>query len=182
MNRLLSALTVSASLAMLLVTGSAPAQRRGGGLRAQIYVVQAAIPRGNNERALLAFARGHNARRLTETTDVPIPERKWLGSLIVAFTAAPDDLEYHVIFYDVTGGDHRFIDDMTTLINDRSQRTYVQRLRLDRPKFRPNRRIEMVVTVKREEVGRATFDTVGDEEQRSGRVDFSDDDTRRREE
>jgi hypothetical protein len=56
----------------------------------------------------------------------------------------------------------------------------VQRIRLERPKFKPNRRMELVVTVRREEVGRANFDMIGEEVQRSGTVSFSDDDTRAR--
>lgn len=159
------------------VTQPVDAQRR---LRAQIYLTQAQIPRNLSERALIGFARGHNARRLQETTSEAIPQRKWLGDLVIAFAAPPGDLEFHVLFYDLTDGARRFVDDMSTYVNDRTQRTYVQRIRLERPKFKPNRRMELVVTVRREEVGRATFDMEGAEVQRSGTVSFSDDDTRRR--
>jgi len=167
--------------ALLVATGTVTqpvdAQRR---LRAQIYLTQAQIPRNLSERALIGFARGHNARRLQETTSEPIPQRKWLGDLVIAFAAPPGDLEFHVLFYDLTDGARRFVDDMSTYVNDRTQRTYVQRIRLERPKFKPNRRMELVVTVRREEVGRATFDMEGAEVPRSGTVSFSDDDTRRR--
>jgi len=159
------------------VTQPVDAQRR---LRAQIYLTQAQIPRNLSERALIGFARGHNARRMQETTSEAIPQRKWLGDLVIAFAAPPGDLEFHVLFYDLTDGARRFVDDMSTYVNDRTQRTYVQRIRLERPKFKPNRRMELVVTVRREEVGRATFDMEGAEVQRSGTVSFSDDDTRRR--
>jgi hypothetical protein len=40
--------------------------------------------------------------------------------------------------------------------------------------------MELVVTVRREEVARLNFETVGEEERRSGVVSFSDSDTRRR--
>ena len=153
------------------------AQRRG---RAQVYLVQAQIPRNLSERALLGFARGRNVRRLMETTSEPIPQRKWLGDLVIAFNGPPGDLEFHVLFYDLTDGARRFVDDMSTYVNDRTQKTYVQRIRLERPKFKPNRRMELVVTVRREEVARASFDTIGEEVQRSGTVSFSDDDTHER--
>jgi hypothetical protein len=165
--------------ALLVATGlvarPADAQRR---LRAQIYLVQAPIPRGLQERALIGFARGRNARRVAETTGQPIPQRAWVGDLVIAFAAPPGDLEFHVLFYDLTDGGRRFVDDMSTYVNDRTQRTYVQRIRLERPKFKPNRHMELVVTVRREEVGRTTFDMIGEEVQRSGTVSFSDDDTR----
>ena len=147
-------------------------------LRAQIYLVQTPIPRGLSERALIGFARGRNARRVAETTSQPIPQRTWVGDMVIAFAAAPGDLEFHVLFYDLTDGGRRFVDDMSTYVNDRTQRTYVQRFSLARPKFKPNRRMELVVTVRREEVGRTTFDMIGEEIRRSGTVSFSDDDTR----
>ncbi len=158
----------------LPTSSTAEAQR---GLRAAIYVTQAVIPRNLSERALLGFARGHQARAMNETTDTPLAQRRWLGNLVIQFSAPIDDLEYHALYYDTTDGARNFIDDMAINVHDRSQRTFVQRITLPRPRFRPNRSIEMVVTVRRAEVGRARFNLNGEEEQRSGVVTFSDEDT-----
>jgi len=158
----------------LPTSSTAEAQR---GLRATIYVTQAVIPRNLSERALLGFARGHQARAMNETTDTPLAQRRWLGNLVIQFSAPIDDLEYHALYYDTTDGARNFIDDMAINVHDRSQRTFVQRITLPRPRFRPNRSIEMVVTVRRAEVGRARFNLNGEEEQRSGVVTFSDEDT-----
>jgi hypothetical protein len=169
-------------LGLVALTALAPslpavdAQR--GGLRATVYITQAAIPRNLSERALLGFARGHQARQMRETTDTPLPQRRWLGNMVIQFSAPIDDLEYHALYYDVTDGARNFIDDMAINVHDRSQRTFVQRITLPRPRFRPNRQLEMVVTVRRAEVGRARFNILGEEEQRSGVVTFSDEDTR----
>ena len=160
-------LVAALSVAVGLAARPVDAQRRA---RAQIYLTQARIPPNMTERSLIGFARGHAARNMNETTSEPIPQRKWLGDLVVAFSAPPGDLEFHVLFYDVTDGARRFVDDMSTYVNDRTQRTYVQRVRFERPKFRPNRRMELVVTVRREEVGRATFNMIGAEVQNSGTV------------
>jgi hypothetical protein len=67
---------------------------------------------------------------------------------------------------------------MTVFVNDRNQRTIVHKMRLKRPQFEPNRRIEMVVTVRRQEVGRYRFQILGDRVQHSGEVTFSDDEAR----
>lgn len=155
-----------------------PAAEAQRGLRATIYVTQAAIPRNLTERALLGFARGHQARVMNETTDTPLNQRRWLGNMVIQFSAPIDDLEYHALYYDTTDGARNFIDDMAINVHDRSQRTFVQRITLPRPRFRPNRRIEMVVTVRRAEVGRVRFELRGEEERRSGVVTFSDEDTR----
>ncbi|GAB4207914.1 MAG: hypothetical protein OHK0013_25920 [Sandaracinaceae bacterium] len=178
---LVSAATLlGASLVALTALPSSwmPAAEAQRGLRATIYVTQAAIPRNLTERALLGFARGHQARVMNETTDTPLNQRRWLGNMVIQFSAPIDDLEYHALYYDTTDGARNFIDDMAINVHDRSQRTFVQRITLPRPRFRPNRRIEMVVTVRRAEVGRVRFDLRGEEERRSGVVTFSDEDTR----
>jgi hypothetical protein len=182
-SRLLPKLAVAAALgcgALLLAT---PHQAEGQrGLRAQVFLTQNRIPRGLSERGLLRFARGHNSRRLRETSDRPIPERQWRAEMIIAFNRPPGDLEFHALFYDVEGGARRFVQDMSTFVNDRSQKTFLQRLRLDRGQgrhdgFQPNRRMEMVVTVRRQEVARRNFELLGEEIRRSGQVTFSEDET-----
>jgi hypothetical protein len=115
-----------------------------------------------------------------ETTDAPIPEREWKAEMITSFNRPPGDLEFHVLFYDVEEGARRFVTDMSTFVNDRSQKTFVQRLRLDRgggrhEGFQPNRRMELVVTIRRAEVGRQRFELIGEEIARTGTVDFSED-------
>ncbi|MFN7702155.1 MAG: hypothetical protein ACK6CU_26360 [Deltaproteobacteria bacterium] len=163
------------STGLSALTPTADAQRA---LRATVYVTQAAIPRNLSERALLGFARGHQARQMRETTDGPLAQRRWLGNLVIQFSAPIDDLEYHALYYDITDGARDFIDDMAINVHDRTQRTFVQRITLPRPRFRPNRQLEMVVTVRRAEAGRVRFNLLGEEEQRSGVVTFSDEDTR----
>ena len=78
-------------------------------------------------------------------------------------------------------GARNFVDDMSIYLNGRDQRTFVQRLNLARPRFRPNRRYDLVITVRRAEVGTTRFETRGEEVRRSGQVDFSEADTRARE-
>lgn len=151
---------------------------QAGRLKAQVLLTQDKIPKNLSERGLIAFARKHRAKQLREKTDDPIPKRKWRANMVVSFNAPPGDMEFHVLFYDVTGGKREFIEDLATMINDRKQRTFLQKLKLKRPRFAPNKRIEMVVTVKRQEVARATFDVVGAEEKRSGVVNFSDEETK----
>jgi hypothetical protein len=174
------ALTSSLVSALLLglAASAAPApvesQRR---LRATLVITQAAIPRDLSEAALLRFARGHASKIMNETDEADIATRRWPGNLIVQFTSAPDDIEFHALFYDVEDGVRNFVDDMSIYVHDDSQRTYVQRLNLARPRFRPNRRMEMVVTVRHEEVGSLRFELRGEEIRRSGMVDFTDEES-----
>ena len=148
------------------------------GLSARVFLTQNRIPNNLSERGLVGFARSHNARRLRETTESALNDREWRAEMVTAFSRPPGDLEYHVLFYDIQGGSRNFVEDMSAFVNDRSQRTFVQRVNLQRPRFKPNRRMELVVTVRRQEVGTLKFDLVGEEQRFSGRVDFTEDDAR----
>ncbi|MEM9187667.1 MAG: hypothetical protein AAGF12_00725 [Myxococcota bacterium] len=151
-----------------------------GRLRANVYLTQHRIPRNLSERGLLGFARRHNARQLRETTAEPIPERKWRAEMITSFNRPPGDLEYHILWYDIEDGARRFVRDMSTFVSDRSQKTFVTRVNLPRGQgraegFQPNRRYELVVTIRRAEVGRSQVTLAGEEIARSGEVTFGED-------
>jgi hypothetical protein len=149
----------------------------GGGIKAQAFLTQAKIPPGMSEKGLLGFARGNSQKFLRETTDEEVKKRKWKANLVVSFTHPVDDMEFQILFYDIQDGPRRFIEDMSTMVNDRKQKTFVQTLTLGRPTFKPNRSLELVVTVKRQEVGTLKFAVQGEEIKRSGQVSFSDEET-----
>lgn len=144
-------------------------------MKAQVFLTQAKIPSGLSEKALIGFARSNHQKLLHETKTEPVKERRWMATMVLSFTRAVDDMEFTVLFYDVHDGPRRFVDDLSVMVNKKTEKTFLQRLTLDRPKFKPNRNLELVVTVKREEVGRLKFGVLGEEIKRSGTVDFSDD-------
>ena len=149
------------------------------GLKARIYLTQKGVPRSLSESGVIRFAQSHKATRLRETSDVPIEDRQWRATLVANFNRPVGDSEFEVLFYDIQTAERRFIaPTMTVFLSDRNQRTIVHKLRLNRPQFEPNRRLEMVVTVRRQEVGRYRFQILGDRVQHSGEVTFSDDEAR----
>ena len=170
---LLPLLLATALLGVALIP-TAPTEAQGR-LSAQIYFTQARIPRNLSERALIRFARGHRATLLNEETDKPIPERFWRAEVVTAFNRPINDLEFHLAFYDVENGPRRFLEDMTIMTADRTQKTIVSTARLPRPKFVPNHEIEVVATVRRQEVGRTRLRVVGEPIRHSGTVDFEED-------
>ncbi|HJL19520.1 MAG TPA: hypothetical protein RMH99_27910 [Sandaracinaceae bacterium LLY-WYZ-13_1] len=157
------------ALAILWPDVPAEAQR----VRCRIYVTQARVPRTLSERGLIRFARRHRARRLRETNDEDLEEREWRANAVFAFNRPPGDLEFHALFYDITDGPRDFVREMSVFVSDRTQRTVLHRINLPRPTFEPNKRIEMVVTLRRQEVGRTRFELIGEEVQHTGMVDFS---------
>jgi hypothetical protein len=175
MNRTkLASVTALAAAAAALVLATLVPIAEAGGLKAQVFLVQVPIPNKLTEKALISFGRSHANKILRETTDADLKARKWKTEMIVSFNAPVNDMEFQVLFYDVHDGPRRFVDDMSTMVNDRSQKTFVQKVTLSRTQFKPNRNMELVVTVKRAEVGRMKFGVVGEEIKRSGEVSFSD--------
>jgi hypothetical protein len=165
-----------AGLAALVLSAAlfAPALEAQGRLRVDIFMTQARIPDGLTERGLIGFARGHRAARLQETSETDLNTRHWLSNTVFAFNRPPGDLEFHALFYDIHDGPRNFLNEMSIFVGDNRQRTVLHRMNLPRPRFRPNRRYEMVVTVRREEVGTLRFETQGEEIHHSGQVDFTD--------
>lgn len=170
-NRLATAWAVAAlcALGVAIVPGA-----EAGSLKAKVYLIQHKVPSSGTEQALLAFARKNFTLRLTENTDADVKTRKWKASMLVSFNQPIGDTEFQTLFYDVHEGPRRFVDDMAIFVSNRTEKTFVQSVTLKRPEFKPNHYHELVVTVRRAEVGKQKFAVVGQEIARSGKVDFSD--------
>ncbi|MCA9531020.1 MAG: hypothetical protein KC543_12855 [Myxococcales bacterium] len=180
----LHARSAAVTVLALVLAGSAsllahaPRAEAGQGLSARVYLVQKRIPRDLSARALLQFVRKHGTSRLRETTGEPVAERSWRAKLVLAFNQPVASRELNVLFYDVTDK-RRFVGPaLTVFIHDPSDRTLVQTLDLTRPRFAPNRKMELVVTVRHREVAKHRFELIGERVRHSGKVDFSDDDAR----
>jgi hypothetical protein len=161
----------TACLALLTIV-ALPGAGEARGLRAQIYLTQNKIPNTLSQNGLMGFARSHKTARLRESTEAKIEERKFMAEMVTQFSGPIGDREFHVLFYDIHDGDRRFVEDLATFIDKPDQKVFVQRVKLPRPRFKPNRRMELVVVVKRTEVGSLKFITDGEEVRRSGVVDF----------
>ena len=174
-------LPLVAALLAALASSALPAEDAdaAAGLQARIFLTQKGISRSLSEAGVIRFAAANKATRLREDASRPVEDREWRANLVVQFNRPVGDSEFEVLFYDIQTPDRKFIAPaMTVFVNDRSQRTIVHKLRLERPQFEPNRRLEMVVTVRRQEVGRYRFQILGDRLQHSGEVTFSDDEVR----
>lgn len=161
----------------IVLAGALPSAAEAQRLRARVFLTQARIPRNLSERRLIAFARRHRARRLQETTDQAVADRQWRANMVTSFNRPVGDTEFQILFYDLEEGRRFIAPAMSTFVNNREEKTFVQRIRLERPHFAPNRRMELVVTVRRQEVGRQRFETVGERIRHSGQVDFTSDDS-----
>ncbi|MCG8554918.1 MAG: hypothetical protein MJD61_06465, partial [Proteobacteria bacterium] len=129
----------------LLAMALCPAPVDAGRLKAKVYLTQGRIPVRLTERGLLGFARRGHSYRLRETKNEQLGKRSWKANMVVAFNKAPGDFEFHVLFYDVHDGRRRFVEELSTFVSNRKQRTFIQRLSMPRARFKPNRHMELVV-------------------------------------
>lgn len=164
-----------ALIAALITLPGSPAEARGG-LRARVFLTQAKIPGRTTERGLIGFARHHLARTLHETQDPKLTDRKWIANLVTSFNSSPNDLEFSIVFNDVEKHG-KFVDSMSIFTANRNERTFVSKVKLDRPKFEPNHKYDLVVVVHRVEAGHFRFETRGQAKQNTGVVNFSDSET-----
>lgn len=173
MNRSQSFVLALATLLVSLVAVVAfPIAVEAGSLKANVYMTQNKIPNGLTEKGLIGFVRSHGTTRLRETSEEKVDERKFMAEMVTQFSQPPGDLEFHVLFYDIHDGSRQFVEDLSTFIDNKKQKVFLQRVKLPRPRFKPNRRMELVVTVKRAEVGSLKFITDGEEKRHSGVVSF----------
>lgn len=168
-------LTIAALGLALLMGGMALAPAADAGrLKAKIYLTQRKVPNAKTEKALLLFARKNFTLRLRESKAKKLNDRKWKGDMIVAFNSGVGDTEFQVLWYDTHEGPRRFVEDMAVFVSRRAEKTFVSGFSLGRPEFKPNRQHQLVVTVRRAEVGKHKFVTQGEEKRRSGFVGFTD--------
>ncbi len=165
MSRLV--LSIMVLLAVSLTAPAAFAQRTA------IYLSQAPIPARLSEQGLRGFLRGHQARAINEESD----HRTWKFKVGSFFGSPPGDLEAHLLFYDVERGSRIFVTEMTVFLSSRDETAFLQNVTLTRPMFKPRNRYIVVLTVRHVEMASANFELVGLQAERSGRVEFSDQDT-----
>jgi hypothetical protein len=131
-------------------------------LKAKITMTQEKIPRKISEKELIAFVKKHQTKRLEETKESNVKERMWKADVLILFNYPIDALEFDLVFYDIQKGVRIMVERRSTLLNKRDQKTYLERIKLRRPQYKPNRKMELTVEVKRAEVGRFKFTIAGE--------------------
>jgi hypothetical protein len=171
--KIASTLPVLGLLTLAIVSPS-PAQAPA---RATISILGVAVPSTVQSLAQLTrFARSHRARSLNELmTDRPPSERRWEATLVIQFSRPITEFEYQILYFDATqAADRRLVSGPEDVrVSSRTETTFVHDVRMPRSRFRPNRDVDIVINVRRQEAGRARVHIVGEVIQNSGEVDFT---------
>lgn len=104
---------------------------------------------------------------------------RWRLEFFAFFRGAPNDVEVKIKFYDITEG-RRFVAGDSIYVSSRQQRILASHIELEKPRFNINRRYVMYITNARgQTLASTSFRLNGKAESYSGRVTFTEDETRR---
>lgn len=166
------ALAVAALVMAIMIQAPVGAQSAP---RATLYVVPGGIPASvTTAAALLRHARSHRARTIAESTDAPLEERRWRGSVVMSFTRGIGVRNLTLLTYDVTDGARELTGSSVDIfVRNVTDTSLVTDFNLPRPRFRPNHEVEFVVTMMREPVGSVRVRLTGELPRGNGALDFT---------
>lgn len=161
---------------LLLPPGEAHARRTAASVfKGKVIITNKRAPtRYSSENSFIRFLKKNRIKSIW-------PDKKKKGEWrfeFLAFFARPlNDLEATVKFYDITEGKKFIAAD--TVYTERGQRILASSMVLDKPRFSVNRKYMMfVVTARNVVIASTMFWLRGKAEQYSGKVTFTDEETR----
>ena len=161
--------------AALLVTAfPASARKPEDVFKRQIIVSGRRFPmRFNSDNAMVSFLRDNRKKELW-----PDKDGVWKFEFMCFFESPLNDLQVSVKFFDLTEGDKRFVNAYDQYTSERGQRILASSLALEKPQFAVNRKYRMVVLNRGRELAETTFTLRGQGPNHSGKVEFSEEETR----
>ena len=97
----------------------------------------------------------------------------------IAFIATPlNDSEIQVKFFDITGGDKKYVAGDPQYTRDKGSRVFGSSITLAKPEFDVRKHYMMTIESRGRSIATTTFWLLGKGAQYSGKVEFSDADTR----
>jgi hypothetical protein len=105
-------------------------------------------------------------------------KQNWKIHFAAFFKRPLNDIEVVVKLYDVGGGGRTMIASFEQFLDQRGQNALLSNFTLERKQVGVNRHVLMVLEVQGRTVASGKFDILGEEERYTGKVNFSEDDTK----
>jgi hypothetical protein len=163
-------------LAAALVCAATPAlaKKPEDLFKHQIVVSSRRFPmRFSSDSAMVSFLRDNRKKDVW-----PEKDGSWKFEFMCFFDSPLNDLQVSVKFFDLTEGDKRFVNAYDQFTSQRGQRVLASSIVLEKPQFGANRKYRMVVSNRGRELAETTFTLRGQGPNFSGKVEFSDEETR----
>ena len=127
--------------------------------------------------AYIAQVRKQAKTNFTEDKD---DKGKWKVYFAAFLKTKLDDLEYLIKIYEVSGKDKRLVESFEQYTTDRGQQTLTSYLTLDKKTVGVNKELLVTVEYKNKVLASGTLRVLGEGEKNSGKVDFSEEDTKKK--
>ncbi len=106
-------------------------------------------------------------------------KKNWKIHFAAFFKKPLTDIEVVVKLYDVGGGSRTLLASFEQFLETRGQNALLSQFTLERKHVGVNKRVLMVLEVQGRTVASGRFDLLGEEERYTGKVDFSEEDTKK---
>ena len=168
MSRVLAIAVVVSMVAVAAVALAEVANRYAG----QVLLFNKRPPtRWANDGVFHRFVRAHKTGAVAAGDD-----GNWRVEYMAFFRRSVGDREVSVRFYNANDTSGQYLTSYTLYLNDPRQRIVGGKVTLERPDFQPNRYYKITVASKGKTLARLNkFALTGDEPERSGVVDFTQD-------
>ena len=173
----LALVTVPLLLALLADPGWSGGRKVEDVFRGQVIVTTKRAPtRFANASAFVRFLQANKKKDLWPDKN---KKDEWRYEFMAFFARPLNDIEVTIKFFDVTDA-KKFVAADTFYLPERGQRIFASSMTLNKPRFSVNRKYTMSVVSSKQQLqlASATFWLRGEKERYSGKVTFSDDDTK----
>ncbi|MBE7450318.1 MAG: hypothetical protein HS111_15900 [Kofleriaceae bacterium] len=107
-------------------------------------------------------------------------KQNWRIHFAAFFKRPLPDIEVVVKLYDVTRGNRQLLASFEQYLDQRGQRALLSQFTLERKHVGVNKQVLMVIEVQGQTFATGKFKILGQEERYTGKVDFSDEDTKKK--
>ncbi|MEK6607039.1 MAG: hypothetical protein AABZ30_05195 [Myxococcota bacterium] len=164
----------AAALLPLLAAHEALARKPEDAFKRQVVITTKRFPmRFASASAMESFLRSNRKEHIW-----PEKDGTWKFEFMSFFAEPLEDFMVTVKLFDVTGSERRQVTAYDENTGERGLRSLHSSITLEKPEFQPNRRYELVVTNRGRVLAQTKFVLRGQGEKYSGKVEFSDEETR----
>lgn len=170
-----SSTCLSLALGLTFVLAAPSSALAGTPFDGKIITSKKRIPTSaSSKKAYFAKLRKQKQTKFQEDTK----KKQWKIYFAAFFKRPLNDLEVTVKLYDITDKKPHLRNAFESYLGERGQTNLISYLKLDREKFGVNRKIMMVVEYRGRKLATGTFEIRGEAEKHSGKVDFSEEETK----
>ena len=166
---------VSVFVAVALFTSHARAQSPERVFAGKVLLSTKRFPMSaKSQSAYIATLRKQSASNFYEDKE----NHQWKINFAAFFREGLDDVEVQVKIYDVTQSPQQMLSSFDQYLDERGQKSFVSSMILERKQFGVNKELLITMEYNGKVLASGRFTILGEAEKMTGKVNFSDDDTK----